>query len=167
MSFRTLFLSALLCLCGSIRAQDTAGRYRMLSPEALADSVISKLELARNPEVLKAFFPPLNLFIQAADSVKAGQHTQMLVARYQASWARLKRDFKRFKKLMKEQRLSFRNATRDTTYLRITEPGARPLYAYVYQEYSRKKKRFLVRFVAVRLSGYWFLFSDLQLREPD
>ena len=150
-----------------ILAQDTAGRYRLVRAEALADSVISKLETARNPEVLKPFFPPLNLFLQAADSVKAGQNTQMLQARYQASWSRLRRDYKRFRKLMKEQRLSFRSATRDTCYLRITEPDAKPLYAYVYQEYTRKKKRFLVRFVAVRLSGYWYLFSDLQLREPD
>ena len=148
-------------------AQDTAGRYRMVRAEALADSVISKLEMAKNPDVLKPFFPPLTLFLQTADSVKTGQNTQMLQARYQASWSRLRRDFKRFRKLMQEQRMSFRSAKRDTCYLRITEPDAKPLYAYVYQEYTRKKKRFLVRFVAVRLSGYWYLFSDLQLREPD
>ncbi|MEY3984076.1 MAG: hypothetical protein RL160_1635 [Bacteroidota bacterium] len=168
MDFRLIFLT--LFFCGSytvIQGQDTAGRYRINSPEALADSVIMCLEKAKKPEVLKPFFPPMGVFILAADSVKAGQNQQMLVARYQASWSRLRRDFKRFKKLMQEQRLSFRSATRDTSYLRITEPDAKPFYAYVYQEYTRKKKRFLVRFVAVRLTGYWYLFSDLQLREPD
>lgn len=164
--FHLLCFLLLPCF-GMMQAQDTAGRYRILNPEMLADSVIAKLETAKKAEVLKPYFPPLNLFMQAADSVKTGQHPQMLQARYQASWSRLNRDFKRFRKLMKEQKLSFRSANRDTTYLRITEPDARPLYAYVYQEYTRKKKRFLVRFVAVRLSGYWFLFSDLQLREPD
>ena len=164
--FHLLCFLLLPCF-GMMQAQDTAGRYRILNPEMLADSVIAKLETAKKAEVLKPYFPPLNLFLQAADSVKNGQHPQMLQARYQASWSRLNRDFKRFRKLLKEQKLSFRSAKRDTTYLRITEPDARPLYAYVYQEYTRKKKRFLVRFVAVRLSGYWFLFSDLQLREPD
>jgi hypothetical protein len=168
MDLRVIFLT-LFCAClgTAIQAQDTAGRYRISNPEALADSVVAKLETAKKPEVLKPFFPPMGVFILAADSVKSGQHRQMLVARYQASWSRLRRDFKRFKKLMQEQRLSFRSAQRDTMYLRITEPNAQPLYAYVYQEYTRKKKRFLVRFVAVRLSGYWYLFSDLQLREPD
>lgn len=163
---RPLFLFLCFAVISMLSAQDTAGRYRMLRAEALADSVMAKLETAKNPDVLKPFFPPLNLFLQAADSIKAGQHTQMLVARYQASWSRLRRDFKRLRKLMKEQKLSFRSAHRDTCYLRITEPDAKPLYAYVYQEYTRRKKRFLVRFIAVRLSGYWYLFSDLQLREP-
>lgn len=168
MDFRVIVLTLFCACCGmNVQAQDTAGRYRISNPEALADSVVLKLETAKKPEVLKPFFPPMGVFIQAADSVKPGQNMQMLVARYQASWSRLRRDFKRFRKLMQEQRLSFRSATRDTSYLRITEPNAKPLYAYVYQEYTRKKKRFLVRFVAVRLSGYWYLFSDLQLREPD
>jgi len=69
--FHLLCFLLLPCF-GMMQAQDTAGRYRILNPEMLADSVIAKLETAKKAEVLKPYFPPLNLFMQAADSVKTG-----------------------------------------------------------------------------------------------
>ena len=87
MSIRIIcYFSLFFFAISTSEAQDTAGRYRLVRAEALADSVISKLETAKNPDVLKPFFPPLNLFMQTADSVKSGQNTQMLQARYQASY---------------------------------------------------------------------------------
>ena len=150
-----------------LQAQDTAGHYRFTSPQVLADSLLPALVKAKNAVELIKFFPSRDVFVMACDSIKTGQHRQMLIGRHTTAWTRLRRDHKRLLKDMQAQRYSFRAATPDTAYYRISDPTSKPLYAYVYREFTQRKKRFAVRCVAVQLLGHWYLFSDLVLREPE
>ena len=150
-----------------LSAQDTAGHFRFVSPQQLADSMLPALAKAKTADALLRFFPSRDAFVIACDSIKSGQHRQMLIGRHTTAWSRLKRNHKRLLKDMKAQRYSFRAATPDTAYYRISDPTSKPLYAYIYREFTQRKKRFAVRCVAVQLFGHWYLFSDLVLREPE
>ncbi len=163
-----LWLSVVCLLAvGRLSAQDTAGHFRFANPQVLADSMLPVLMNAKTADALLRFFPSRDAFAIACDSIKSGQHRQMLIGRHTTAWSRLKRNHKRLLKDMKAQRFSFRAATPDTAYYRISDPGSKPLYAYVYREFTQRKKRFAVRCVAVQLLGHWYLFSDLVLREPE
>jgi hypothetical protein len=169
---KTTGINLLLCACillagRGLTAQDTAGYFRFSSPQVLADSMLPALMNAKTADALLRFFPSRDAFVIACDSIKSGQHRQMLIGRHTTAWSRLKRNHKRLLKDMKAQRFSFRAATPDTAYYRISDPGSKPLYAYVYREFTQRKKRFAVRCVAVQLLGHWYLFSDLVLREPE
>lgn len=164
---KSVWLLGLMLICCRLTAQDTAGHYRFTSPQVLADSLLPALVKAKNAVELIKFFPSRDVFVVACDSIKTGQHRQMLIGRHTTAWTRLRRDHKRLLKDMQAQRYSFRAATPDTAYFRISDPTSKPLYAYVYREFTQRKKRFAVRCVAVQLLGHWYLFSDLVLREPE